>query len=143
MKVLIRKIKLQTCWILLESFGYNESLRIREEFLVPKDIFETQYQHCENIELSAKGREFLSQLFNQFRNVSDCLSEEEIATVFQTCPFPQPFDIKADCQCTEDGINFANWIGLWQKLFSESYEKGFEYLSYLGFTDTFEDAIIV
>jgi len=51
-KVLIQKMKLQTCWIILRHFGYDDNLQIRASMLNDKSIDLDHLAACKNVELS-------------------------------------------------------------------------------------------
>ena len=71
-------MKLQTSWSILRHYGYNEHLRIRDEFLVNNTIRELEReQQWENVEASPTTVAFLTKVFEQFRNRESGLLEHE------------------------------------------------------------------
>lgn len=98
----------QTTWAVLRRFGYQENLDISKEYLYPKYVFIhfgcwfyssrissssfwyrlTVPNGC-SVELSHKGYQFLSTLFERHDKDSDgALSPKEVEAVFSTCPTP-------------------------------------------------------
>lgn len=129
--------------MILEHYGYNEKLRISEEYLVSNDIKEDELnQKWEGIELSTITEEYLLRLFSNHCTREGYLTESGIEDIFQTTIDGCPWDIRNEVKIlNEDCIDRTAWINLWQKAFFEDYEKAFELLVYLGFCDQFYNAV--
>lgn len=83
--VFIKKMKLQTCWLILEHYGYNEKLRISEEHLVGNDIIENEINNnWEGVEISDICLEYLVKLFNSYCNQEGNLDSKGLDSLFQT-----------------------------------------------------------
>ena len=74
-KIFIKRMKLQTCWLILEHYGYNHCLKISEEYLIQEDIFKQAFHDkWESIECSKRTIDFLNRTFDQFSQNSQFLS---------------------------------------------------------------------
>lgn len=83
--IFIRKMKLQTCWLILEHYGYNDKLRISEEHLVNAEIFDSEIaNNWEGVELSDIAIEYLVKLFETYSNQEGTLDQKGIDDLFQT-----------------------------------------------------------
>lgn len=141
--IFIKRMKLQTSWMILEHYGYNEKLRISEEYLVSNEIKEDELnQKWEGIELSSITEEYLLRLFGNHWTSEGYLTESGIDEIFQTTIEGCPWDIPNEAKIlNENCIDRTTWINLWQKALFEDYEKAFELLVYLGFCDQFYNAV--
>lgn len=138
-------MKLQTSWLILEHYGYNEKLRINEEHLVDNAIKEKELnEEWEGIELSDLTIEYLVKLYDAYSNSEGTLDETGIDNIFLTTPDGCPWNLPEEVVVNNDGsIDRKTWIGLWQKAFSEDYEKAYELLVYLGYCENFDEAVEV
>jgi len=69
-KKFIELMKIQTCWMVSQHFGYNENLQISEDQF--KDVLMLDPNSSQSVELSGKAMLFIKSLFMQFS--IDCLT---------------------------------------------------------------------
>lgn len=147
MKIFIKKMKLQACWLILEHYGYNQELRIAKNYLVGNDIIrQEQSEKWENVECSQRSIDFLEKVFtgSAKKHGTDLyLGKEEISEVFKPSIEGVPWEIEKETKVGEFGITLETWIALWQKIFSQDYKKAFEALVYLGYCDPFEASVCI
>lgn len=63
-RILIQKLKQQTCWTILRRFGYDDNLRIKESFYLDSTLNEDEIEKSKNIELSRDAILYLKRLFD-------------------------------------------------------------------------------
>uniref|UniRef100_A0A0X3NIM9 Mitochondrial Rho GTPase 1 n=1 Tax=Schistocephalus solidus TaxID=70667 RepID=A0A0X3NIM9_SCHSO len=81
--VFIRKGRHETTWAVLRQFGYDNQLRLSNEFLYPKL---TVPQGC-STEFSPLGLRFLHATFTKYDlDRDDCLSPSEVSELLAICP---------------------------------------------------------
>jgi hypothetical protein len=68
-KVLIQKMKQQTCWTILRHFGYNDKLQIRENLWDDGSIKDEELYSCKNIEVAKDANSYLKKLFDSNSSV--------------------------------------------------------------------------
>lgn len=143
--IYIRKRKLQTCWLILEFYGYNDKLRISDEHRVPTKVKEDETNESwEGLELTQSTIEFLEKLHDIHSSHDGNLYQKDIDELFQTYPDDCPWDISNETVVDNHGwISKKNWIGLWQREFNTDYEKAFEMIVYLGHILGFYDTVNV
>ncbi len=75
---------METTWTVLRKFGYGEGLDLREDFLLPRRVFQDPFMIDEvradkirfdvpydcSVELSALGNQFLTDIFEAYDKVS-------------------------------------------------------------------------
>lgn len=82
-KLFIQRGRLETTWTVLRRFGYEDDLSLREDYLYPVTFDLSQ----QNVELSPKGYQFLTELFAKFdRDGDGALAWDELDELFATCP---------------------------------------------------------
>lgn len=76
--IFIQRGRLETTWTVLRKFGYGEDLRLTESFLLPKSVrhvglcivltyqFRFDVPHDCSVELSPKGYQFFTDIFETF-----------------------------------------------------------------------------
>jgi hypothetical protein len=88
-------MKLQGCWLILEHYGYNEHLRISDEYLVGNEMKKkANDEKWENVECSERTTDFLERLFHRFKNRTNHLDSENLGEIFQTTVEGVPWDIE-------------------------------------------------
>lgn len=136
--VFIRKGRHETTWAVLRQFGYDNQLRLSNEFLYPKL---TVPQGC-STEFSPLGLRFLHATFTKYDlDRDDCLSPSEVSELLAICP--------EDAQLMSAGLeelgvcvetNSMGWItrrgfmAHWALTALLEPSRALEYLAYLGFT---------
>ena len=140
--IFIKKMKLQTSWLILEHFGYNEKLRINEKHLVNLDIKEAEVsEKWEGIELSDIAIEYLTNIFKKYAK-EDLLDHDGLEEIFLTTVEGIPWEVEEIAKVQQNScIDCNTWIGLWQKAFSDDYTKAFELIVYLGFVELFSSTV--
>ncbi|KAI5481376.1 hypothetical protein MNV49_004998 [Pseudohyphozyma bogoriensis] len=129
----IQRGRLETTWKTLRCFGYGEDLQLREDFLFPR--FDIPYD-C-TAELSPKGYQFLTELFETFDKDRDgALSPEELEALFSTSPgnpwvghgFPET-TITSDA----GAVTLQGWLAQWSMTTLLDPRTTLSYLAYLGY----------
>lgn len=76
--IFIQRGRLETTWTVLQKFGYGEDLKLTESFLLPKSVryagpcivlthqFRFDVPHDCSVELSPKGYQFFTDIFETF-----------------------------------------------------------------------------
>jgi len=98
-----------------------------------KSISDEVLKTARNFELTDSAIVYLKRLFKMFK-VNDEIDAQGIEKVFAPCR-PEdglPFDAKTDTEYNK-GISFPQWVGLWQKAFSENPARAFRFLVYTGY----------
>jgi len=141
--IFIKKMKLQTSWLILEHFCYNEKLRISEEYLVDtKTRLREENEQWEGIELSDIAKEYLTKLYDKYENSKGYLNHDDLEDIFQTTIEGIPWEIEEITNISKNyHIDLKTWIGLWQKAFSEDYASAYELIVYLGFCEPFDSTV--
>ncbi|XP_051912636.1 uncharacterized protein LOC127594957, partial [Hippocampus zosterae] len=136
-KKCIELLKIQTCWTVLRHFGYDDSLRLKEDG-VKEDLPNTA--SGESIELSPESLRFLSKEF--FRHAShSSLPLDRLPQVFfaqNAEVFPEPR--KHIYMKNQDSLELEEWLMLWHLLWFEDVMWGFKVMRYLGFVGSLADA---
>ncbi|VDD77202.1 unnamed protein product [Mesocestoides corti] len=143
--VFIRKGRHETTWAVLRRFGYDNQLRLSNDFLYPKLVVPPG---C-STELSQLALHFLHTIFTKYDLDGDeCLSPAEVAELLATCPEEarlsgavagaQGVGIEDLGLCVE--TNIRGWItrrgfmSHWALTALLEPSQALEYLAYLGFT---------
>jgi len=128
----IQRGRNETTWRVLRKFGYMNNLEMSKEYLRP---FIRVPIGCTS-ELSHKGQQFLSTLFERYDKDKDgALSPAEVDSLFSTCPSPL---WGPDVHCTVP-TNSQGWITLqgfmsqWVLITLFNLPRALEYLAYLGY----------
>jgi len=141
MKVLIQKMKQQTCWTILRHFGYNEKLQIRQNIWDDGSLKDEDIEECKNTELSKDANQYLKRLFEAHMNeVSQKLEESGMERIFATTELGMPWRARYETKY-ENGVTFDIWIALWQRFMSECPKEAFKNLVYIGYCARMKDAI--
>ena len=117
-KVLIQKMKQQTCWTILRHFGYDDKLQIKQSLWDDDSVSEEELLGCKNVELSRDAIQYLRRLFEAYKSqTSGKLEESGMEKIFATTEKGVPWKVKLET-VYDNGITYDIWIGLWHKLFS-------------------------
>lgn len=69
------------------------------------------------------------------------MTDSDFERIFATSPDGIPWNVQEETVTTDGGVSYENWIGLWQKLFSENPKIGFKNLVYIGFCGKMNEAV--
>ena len=138
-RILIQKMKLHICWDLLRHFGYDDQLEIKQKYINDGSFSEQQLQEC-RAELQKPAIDFLKKLFDGF-NFNDILDQNALDKIFFTNSAGVPWEAVAGETIFENGINYDNWIALWQKLFLRDTLAAFKILLELGYLNTLKNTV--
>ncbi|KAH9936174.1 mitochondrial Rho 1 [Fomitopsis serialis] len=133
--IFIQRGRLETTWTVLRKFGYAEDLRLTESFLYPK--FDVPYE-C-SVELSPKGYQFLTDIFETFDKDQDgALKTEELEDLFSTSPGnPWAGQKFPDTTVADDtgAVTLQGWLAQWSMTTLLDHRTTLAYLAYLGYPD--------
>ncbi|CAL8097009.1 unnamed protein product [Calicophoron daubneyi] len=133
--IFVQKGRHETTWTVLRQFGYDNQLRLSNEFLYPRFSVPSG---C-STELSSLGIQFLYSLFNKYDLDRDgCLAPAELTELLATCPEDQLTHVSelSDSVAT----NITGWItrqgfmAFWALTAYLEPTKVLEYFAHLGFT---------
>ena len=98
----VQKGRLETTWIVLRKFGYGDDMRLPLD-----DKTRIRRSDDQSVELSAKGKQFLSELFaTADKDADGMLSPAELKEAFSDYPDP-PFTISHSENLTWKGERFT------------------------------------
>ncbi|KAF8370838.1 miro-1 [Pristionchus pacificus] len=123
----------ETTWTVLRKFGYNENVKLGEEYLYPRI---TVPIGC-STELSPEGIQFVSALFEKYDEDRDaCLSPSELANLFSVCPAGcLSKEILAAVETNERGwVTYVGYMAYWHMTTLVNVTQTLEQLAYLGFS---------
>ncbi|GMT25218.1 hypothetical protein PFISCL1PPCAC_16515, partial [Pristionchus fissidentatus] len=123
----------ETTWTVLRKFGYNENVKLGEEYLYPRI---TVPIGC-STELSPEGIQFVSALFEKFDEDRDgCLSPSELANLFSVCPAGSlSKEILAAVETNERGwVTYVGYMAYWHMTTLVNVTQTLDQLAYLGFS---------
>ncbi|EPT05115.1 hypothetical protein FOMPIDRAFT_1027338 [Fomitopsis schrenkii] len=133
--IFIQRGRLETTWTVLRKFGYAEDLRLTESFLYPK--FDVP-SDC-SVELSPKGYQFLTDIFETFDKDQDgALKTEELEDLFSTSPGnPWAGQKFPDTTVADDtgAVTLQGWLAQWSMTTLLDHRTTLAYLAYLGYPD--------
>ncbi|XP_069695021.1 mitochondrial Rho GTPase isoform X2 [Periplaneta americana] len=128
----IQRGRNETTWAVLRKFGYTDNLEISKDFLRPPIRIPAG---CTS-ELSHKGQQFLSTLFERYDKDRDgALSPAEVNNMFSICPAPLwgP-DVRRTVPTNSKGwITMQGFMSQWALVTLLDLPKALEYLAYLGY----------
>ncbi|OZJ02947.1 hypothetical protein BZG36_04568, partial [Bifiguratus adelaidae] len=129
----IQRGRLETTWTVLRKFGYGDDLTLREDFLCPP----LDVPHECSVELSSKGYQFLSDLFQKFDKDNDgALAANELDALFSTAPShpwldtPFPHTTIAN---EAGAVTLQGWLAQWSMTTLMDHKTTLRYLAYLGY----------
>jgi Ras family protein T1 len=137
--IFIKKMKLQTTWLILEHYGYNEKLRINPSFYTLGD----KENDFKGVELTEITIEYLTKLFEIYANSDGLLDHDGLEEIFLTTVDGWPWEIEEIAKVHANGcIDLKTWLGLWYKAFYDNNERAYEQIIYLGFIESFENTVL-
>ncbi|KJE94590.1 rho 1 protein [Capsaspora owczarzaki ATCC 30864] len=169
-KLFIQRGRLETTWMVLRKFGYDDSLVLRDDFLHPPIEVDAE----STTELTSNGYQFFISLFKSFDKDHDgALCPQELEQLFSTSPGnpflsyntngaqtstgasgsglstpahtlgspAEPFECTVT---TKDGwITLQGFLALWSMSTLLDVQKTLAYLAYLGYPEDTKTAIKV
>lgn len=146
----VQKGRLETTWIVLRRFGYDDDMRLKVEV---KDL--PKVGEGQSVELSDKGKEFLSEIFKSADKDEDgYLSTSEVKDIFTEC-VDGPFAINKlknqgprlvrnyQMDGKGDFVNLDAFLCRWSMFVIDSVEDAMRSLLYLGYRDELQSAVRV
>ncbi len=145
----VQKGRLETTWIVLRKFGYDDNMRL---VLDEKD--KVKYAVDQSVELSAKSKEFLSEVFMIADKDGDgMLSRQELKTVFADYP-DLPFSVAKPTSPSvrlthmgpkgqEEYFPLEAFMARWALYVQDSPNDALLALLYIGYTDSPQSALKV
>lgn len=147
----VQKGRLETTWIVLRKFGYDDDMRLSLD-----DKARVTRSDDQGVELSAKGKQFLSELFaNSDKDADGLLSPAEIAAAFADLP-DAPFAISGSEPVLggdrlvpigpggkPDHLSLDAFLARWSLYAFESPNDALLALLYLGYLDNIQTALKV
>ena len=148
MQKYIQKMKGQTCWKMLNHYGYDNKLEIKRALWDDNTVSDEILRTAKSFELTREGVQYLKKLFKMYQtrpegsNV-DILDKQGIDKIFKTCNHDDglPFHAESESEFTT-GMLLELWIGLWQKAFCERPKIAFKFLVYTGYIDGYLKDVI-
>lgn len=147
----VQKGRLETTWIVLRKFGYDDEMRLRiDESDLPRNVGVDQ---C--VELSSECTDFLKHIFEAAdRDKDGLLAPDDLSKVFAECsdgPFAEDKLRNGGLRLVEsinvqgrgDYINFKGFLARWSMLTLESVEDALRCLVHLGYEGRVGDAVVV
>lgn len=137
--IFIKKMKLQTTWLILEHYGYNEKLRINPSFYTLSD----KENDFRGVELTEVTIEYLTKLYEKYANSEGLLNHDGLEEIFLTTVDGWPWEIEEIAKLQPNGcIDLKTWLALWYKAFYDNNERAYELIIYLGFIESFENTVL-
>lgn len=146
----VQKGRLETTWIVLRRFGYDDDMRLKIEV---KDL--PKVGEGQSVELSDKGKEFLSEIFKSADKDEDgYLSTSEVKGIFTEC-VDGPFAVNKlknqgprlvrnyQMDGKGDFVNLDAFLCRWSMFVIDSVEDAMRSLLYLGYRDELQSAVRV
>ncbi|CAH2264046.1 mitochondrial Rho GTPase isoform X1 [Pararge aegeria] len=139
----IQRGRNETTWTVLRKFGYDESLELTHNYLYANIKVPIG---CTS-ELSYKGQQFLTQLFEKYDKDRDgMLNPTELKNVFSCCPRIPWHNLRYTVPTNEKGyVTPQGWMCRWTLMTLLDLQSTSAYLAYLGYNfienDTQKSAI--
>lgn len=127
----IQRGRNETTWTVLRKFGYDESLELTPSYLYASIKVPVG---C-TTELSYKGQQFLTQLFEKYDKDKDgMLNPTELKNVFSCCPRIPWHNLRYTVPTNEKGyLTLQGWMCRWTLMTLLDLQNTSAYLAYLGF----------
>ncbi|XP_052129574.1 mitochondrial Rho GTPase isoform X4 [Frankliniella occidentalis] len=128
----IQRGRNETVWTVLRKFGYNDSLRVTKDYLVPS----VRVPHGCTSELNHRGQHFLQKLFERHDKDRDgALSSSEMNALFMPCPSPpwrSDFG-KTVASNSRGWMTLQGFMSYWSLITLLDLPLALEHLGYLGY----------
>nr|XP_032513662.1 mitochondrial Rho GTPase isoform X2 [Danaus plexippus plexippus] len=127
----IQRGRNETTWTVLRKFGYDETLELTHSYLYPNIKIPIG---CTS-ELSYKGQQFLTQLFEKYDKDKDgMLNPTELKNVFSCCPRIPWHNLRYTVPTNEKGyLTLQGWMCRWTLMTLLDLQETSAYLAYLGY----------
>ncbi|KAG8389356.1 hypothetical protein BUALT_Bualt02G0220800 [Buddleja alternifolia] len=129
----IEKGRIETTWTVLRKFGYNDELKLRDDYLsIPNKKAPDQ-----SVELTSEAVEFLKGVFSTFDDDKDgVLHDSELEDLFSTAP-ESPWDEAPYKDAVERtplrGLPLSGFLSEWALMTLLDPAKSIENLIYIGY----------
>ncbi|CAA0828110.1 Mitochondrial Rho GTPase 1 [Striga hermonthica] len=128
----IEKGRIETTWAVLRKFGYNDELKLRDDYLSVVN----KKAPDQSIELTSEAIEFLKGIFSTFDDDKDgVLSETELEDLFSTAPV-SPWDEAPYKDAVErtplHGLSLSGFLSEWALMTSLDPAQSVANLIYVG-----------
>ncbi|EYU46588.1 hypothetical protein ABFS82_04G027800 [Erythranthe guttata] len=137
----IEKGRIETTWTVLRKFGYNDELKLRDDYLsIPNKKAPDQ-----SVELTSEAIEFLKGIFSTFDDDKDeVLRESELEDLFSTAP-ESPWDEVPYRDAVERtpwrGLSLSGFLSEWALMTSLDPAQSIANLIYVGHNCNAESAL--
>ncbi|KAK4492532.1 hypothetical protein RD792_003344 [Penstemon davidsonii] len=137
----IEKGRIETTWTVLRKFGYNDKLKLRDDYLsVPRKKAPDQ-----SVELTSEAVEFLKGVFSTFDDDKDgVLRSNELEDLFSTAP-ESPWDEAPYKDAVERtllrGLSLSGFLSEWALMTSLNPAQSIANLIYIGYNCNASSAI--
>ncbi|KAA3682392.1 mitochondrial Rho GTPase 1 [Paragonimus westermani] len=133
--IFVQKGRHETTWTVLRQFGYDNQIRLSNDFLYPRFSVPSG---C-STEISALGSQFLQMLFRKYDLDRDgCLSPAEMTELLATCPedqLPNLSELTDSVTTNSSGwITRQGFMAYWTLTAYLEPTRVLEYFAHLGFT---------
>ncbi|WOG83693.1 hypothetical protein DCAR_0102870 [Daucus carota subsp. sativus] len=129
----IEKGRLETIWTVLRKFGYNDEIKLRDEYIsIPLKRAPDQ-----SVELTGEAMEFLKGVFSMFDNDNDgALRYSELDDLFSTAP-ESPWEESPYKDAVErtalDHLSLSGFLSEWDFMTLVDPARSLANLIYLGY----------
>ncbi|KAF7068595.1 hypothetical protein CFC21_074334 [Triticum aestivum] len=139
----IEKGRLETTWTVLRKFGYDNEIKLRDEF-IPTSVKRAPDQ---TVELTNEVIDYLKGIFNMFDIDNDeALLPSELDDLFSTAPEnPWTSDLYKDCaeRNVLGGLSLEGFLSKWTLMTLLDPANSFANLVYVGYSGDFNSAFTI
>lgn len=131
-RLFIQRGRNETVWTVLRKFGYNDSLVVTKDYLIPS----VRVPHGCTSELNHRGQHFLQKLFEKHDKDRDgALSFTEMSCLFSTCPTPpwHPDFKRTVVTNTRGWMTMQGFMSYWSLITLMDLPLALEHLGFLGY----------
>ncbi|CAO2836671.1 unnamed protein product [Amaranthus hypochondriacus] len=137
----IEKGRLETTWTVLRKFGYNNEIRLDEDFLPPS----FKQAPDQGVELTLDAVEFLRGIFSMYDNDNDgAIRPADLDDLFSTapdCPWSKGPYLRAAPTNALGGFTMDGFLSKWALMTLLEPAKSVEYLKYIMYNGDAASAI--
>ncbi|KAK9691887.1 hypothetical protein RND81_09G226400 [Saponaria officinalis] len=127
----IEKGRLETTWTVLRKFGYNNDIRLDDDFLPPS----FKRSPDQSVELTNDAIDFLRGTFSMYDNDNDgAIRPADVEDLFSTapdCPWSESPYMGAASTTTLGGLTLHGFLSEWALMTLLEPAKSVEYLKYI------------
>ncbi|XP_048532330.1 mitochondrial Rho GTPase 1 isoform X2 [Triticum urartu] len=139
----IEKGRLETTWTVLRKFGYDNEIKLRDDF-IPTSVKRAPDQ---TVELTNEVIDYLKGIFNMFDIDNDeALLPSELDDLFSTAPEnPWTSDLYKDCaeRNVLGGLSLEGFLSKWALMTLLDPANSFANLVYVGYSGDFNSAFTI